>query len=524
MNIRKLNSEFWVFLLAFLYRLPNLAAFVNDDDSLWKMRGYVFADAMSHFRFNDTAITYHPGVPLMWSQMFAIKIYGLIDDLFIHGTYSGRKLYEANHIIQNGLLIFFTAILITLVFYFVKKLLGEFIAIIFFLLLITEPFYTALARSIHNDLLLGTFMFLSFVSFYFVLTKIDKNLKSIYKNWMVYLPGIFGGLAILTKSTALFLFPMIILTLFYFLFIQKQKWKSYSFVTLIYLLSLIATFFIVWPAMWMNAGYTLWLYFYKGIFHTAIEDGHLHYWFGKDTMDPGYLFYPIILYGRISETLFLGFISGTVLLFTKIFKDKKNFKKLNINHFYVLNVIFFLSYILMLSITSKKLDRYILPVIYPMGIMTVYFIHEMFIKFGKKILYVFLVIFSFRVIVMTLFHPNYLAYYSPLIGGPAIGKEIIEPKWLVGFDKVSKYLNEINNKSDHQLIVVVPDGDLLGYFADFRTIYPIDSRTSIADYFVVYEFAQRKADEMRMTFGLKEENMVKKIDIVGVTYYKIYKR
>lgn len=526
-RITNLNSAYYVFILAFLYRLPNLASFINDDDSLWKYRGYVFGEAMFSLDFGRTAVTYHPGVPLMWSQMFAIKTFGVLDDLIFKGQLIGSQLFFYNHLIQNLYLLIFTSFLITFVFILIRRVIGEKSAILFMLILLLEPFFIALGRSLHNDLLVSLFVYLGFLglfNFYSGDYKYEGFLKT-GQSKIIILTGLFSALALLTKSASLFLLPLFLSLLFLFVLIKKSDIAKYlSGLTWVIIYSLIF-FVLVWPAMWVNPSHTLWLYFYKGIFDTAIEEGHRHLWFGVETMNPGFWFYPVVLVGRYTILVVVGTILGIILASYRIIKTKLNFSELDRNtRFALINIIFFVGFFAMLSLTAKKLDRYTIPMFFPMAVLTVYAIGSFQKRFGKLVLIFVTIILLSRLILLAWIHPNYFVYYSPLIGGMDKGRQIIEPKWVIGFNDVAAFLNEINRNSESRIHVVSPDSHILSYFADFDTIYPDNIEAPRkGQYFVVPTW---KAEGQRMIslFSLTDDMLIKTIKIAGVEYYDIYKK
>ena len=526
-KILKINPIIFVFVLVFLYRLPNITNFVNDDDSLWKYRGYVFGTALTTGDLAGTAVTYHPGVPLMWSQMIAIKVFGVIDDIYYHGKLQGPDLFHVNHLIQNLFLLTFNSVLITLIFYLLLKIIKVKKSIIFILLLVFEPFFIALARSIHNDLLVSLFCYLSFLAFFIVLGRINPKTKisEIAKSKMMIFTGLMMGLGLLTKSVSLFILPMTISTLIAFIVLNRRLYIKYLAALLFALVYLSLTFVIVWPAMWVNPGGTLWLYFYKGIFDTAIEEGHRHYWFGKETMDPGFWFYPIILVGRYHPWMMAGIFAG-IIWSVKYIREYFQTKKLShAKLFILLNFVFFCGYLTMIMITAKKLDRYTLPLLFPMALFTTYLVAGFIARYKNVALYICGILFALNLMLLVWINPNYLVYYSPLIGGNYYGMKIIEPKWVIGFDKVAEYLNEENRKAPKKINVVTPDAHILSYFGYFEPIYPDNAESRKGDYFVVPAFKEYSATAMIKQFDLDVIAIkVKDINIAGVTYYSIYKK
>lgn len=517
--LKKIPGEIYVFLFALIYRLPTLGYdFINGDAFHWKQRGYDFGNAISSLDLQATAVTYHPGATLLWSQYVANKIYSLTNKIFLHGSLLPKEEFLFNHFLQKLILVIITSLLITLVYRLLKRIIGQKSTVVVILLILFEPFYLALSRALHTDVLLSLFMFISIIYFYSgmsFLPSLEINSGKIKTFWFnnrdIIKSGVFLGFAIATKSSALFLFVFFGFITF-IIFLRNKKliyFKKYVYLVVFAFL----TFGVVWPALIVSPVSTLTLYLFQGVKGVALEEGHSHIWFGVETYDPGILFYPVVLVGRYSALLVLLAIGG-------VFYLVKNRKILDprIKNFLYLLAVFFVCYLLMITIVSKKLDRYSLPLVFTMTVYAGYYLDKLF---RAKILYLLIGIFIlFRSLLFIGIHPNYLAYYSPFIGGVEGGKDIIEPKWMVGYDKVAEYFNEMD--SDSKLSkVAIADYDYLRPFANFEVLnIKNETERKQADYFVlpVYRKDRNKFYESKY----KLEKLEETINIAGVPYYYIY--
>lgn len=505
-RIKKIPTSFFIFLFAFLYRLPSLGVdFINNDAFLWKERSYAFGQALLSFDFASTAATYHPGVTLLWSQFFAIKFYSLLDAVFYKGTLSPDAEFIVNHTIQKSVLVFFTSILTVIIFKQLKRIFKERASILIVMFVLLEPFYLGLSRAIHTDVLISQLMFISALYFYIEFSS-SKEISKTGKDAM--LSGVFMGLAALTKSSALFLIPFYLFGYFILRKFDFSKIKNLLTVFLFFIIS----FFVFWPAMWVNPIGSLNLYLFKGIEGVALEEGHGHIWFGVETLDPGPLFYPIAFVARFSMFIVLMFLFGLY----RYVKGSIKREKLDINLLYWLSFIVF--YFAMLVLVSKKLDRYMLPILFPLSIFSAYWVKE---YFTKKVLAILFGIFVFfRIVLLYGLHPNYLAYYSQLVGGMEEGRELIEPKWLIGYDKVAEFFNK--KEKPENIKVAIADFDYLRPFAKFEVLnIRSEEERAKADYFVLPVYRQARNDFYKANYTLEKLNDV--ITVSGVEYYEIYR-
>lgn len=509
--IKAIPGEIYIFLISFLYRLPTLGYdFINNDSYHWKERGYAFGSALTSLNFAGTAVTYHPGVPLLWTQFIAIKIYSALLKLGVLQYTDSKDEFLINNFIQTAVVVFLTSVLLALAYQQLKRIAGFKVAVLTVIFILVEPFYLALSRTIHTDAMISLFMFISVLYFY---SYIISNNKKLVTSDSVF-AGMFAGLAFLTKSSALFLIPFFILIAGIF-FLNSRNIKLVYKTLLIIAFSVVA-FFVFWPAMWVTPVESVNLYLFKGVQGIAIEDGHEHLWFGEVTADPGPLFYPIVFVGRYSLVLVALFIFSIYLLIRKRGQLRGN-ERLKFMGLLMLFVIF---YLLMISLVSKKLDRYSLPIVFPVAVLATWALSEVS---GRKLLMLFISILTlFRVLLLWGLHPNYLAYYSPLIGGVEEGRYVIEPKWLVGYNEVADFFNEKQRGEEEPIKVAIADFDYLRPFADFEVLnIKHGVERDSADYFVLPVYQEERNQFYIDAYVLKEPDEI--IKIAGVEYYEVYK-
>ena len=316
-------------------------------------------------------------------------------------------------------------------------------ALIYFVLLSLEPFYLGLSRVIHLEGLMTTFMLGSFLYTYLYVFE-DRRKRNLI------LSALFGSLAVLTKTTAIFLIPFIYLVMLVGLFPSSEaglfRIKKSIFTYLKWFVPFIFFFILIWPAMWavpLNAIQTL----YRGIFTIGVEQGHEQFYFGRLVDDPGFTFYFVVLLLK-STPIFLAGLIGIFFVYKKLrLKEKK---------FVLVSLLFSLLYFAEITIPSKKLDRYALPtlaglllissVFFNYGINYIVSIASKLGKFNLPKSLSLAILFLPSLLTVLIIHPDYFSYFNPIFGGLKSGIYILEPKWLIGEKNIVAYLEELKVK------------------------------------------------------------------------------
>lgn len=459
-NVRKAlktcKLEILVVLLFILSRLPALGHDnFNTDVWRWKARIYDFGSGVFTAKFDRTIQMYHPGVSLMWIGSAAVKSYNLYYKVILHTNPPNdevKTIFELDYI-QKLFIVSAIAFTISFAFYPMRKMFGAKYASIAVALISAEPFYIALTRVIHLEGLMSTFMLAAFVWFYFYLKDTSQKKRLV-------LSAIFTSLALLTKSSSLFLLPFMGLMLFLENISKSYKFDKLNIKTLLitiktsvftslkqyypWLLLVLLLFFILWPGMWVTPLTALQTYF-TGIFTVGIEGGHEQLFFGKFVTDPGPFFYPIVLVYKTSFYFIFGLV-GFLFISKKITREKNNFA--------LYALLFSLLYLLEILISSKKLDRYVLPSIVGISLVNAnfyeYLLTYLLQKFKKLAFVIFPLVFVPFALILVSIHPDYFSYYSILGGGLKTGIHILEPKWLFGVPEITDYFKNELAKGEYK--------------------------------------------------------------------------
>ena len=244
MRIKNFLGEIFIFLTSLAIRIPDLGWDIfNPDSWLWKARSYQFSTGFFELDFAKSAQVAHPGVTLMWLSTLAIKAYSFFNKLFRTSLPSGRQEIFELHFAQKLVLVIVTSLLLTLAFFLLRGLVGFWAALFSVLILSLEPFFLAYTRVYHLDALLTLFVFVA------VLCLLNFLARTLNWRWLAA-SAAFSALAMLTKSTALFLFPFSLLIISMIVLRQpSHKLRFFLLNTCYFLLVTAAAFVVAWPAM-----------------------------------------------------------------------------------------------------------------------------------------------------------------------------------------------------------------------------------------------------------------------------------
>ena len=439
--ITDFKYEFLILVLFITSRLPNLGHdLFNTDVWKWKARIYDFGSGVFGLDFIKTIQKYHPGITLMWIGSIGVKIHNFYYEtiLKISPPDNDVRVIFGLHFIQKLCIVVVIGLVLVSVYRVLNKLFGKKYAFLATALVSLEPFYVALTRVVHLEGLMTSFMLASYVWFYYFLTDTTQRKR-------LYISGIFTGLAILTKTSSLFLLPFMGLMAFLWYWIPSKSFKSSlksSFsIYGKWILAAIITFIVVWPAMWTNPLLAIGT-LYKGIFTVGVEGGHEQFYFLKYTLDPGPLYYFVVFGLRSSVTVVAGLI-GYLFVSKKLSVEKKKFA------FYTF--LFAILYLVFLTIPSKKLDRYIIPSMTGLIFIAAFFYEYVFTQVRSRFRVVGIALLGLIVIFpLVTVHPDYFSYYNPLFGGLHTGIRVLEPKWMIGGREVSNYFSKVRAEHGYE--------------------------------------------------------------------------
>lgn len=332
----------------------------------WYSRAVRFSDAMLAGDWANTYQRYHPGVPTMWLAGIGLKVFAAWHDL------SSEQLLDAVPVkpgvvaeaVEAGVLplALIIALCIALSYILLSRLVGRRMGFVAACLLALDPFYITYSRVLHVDALLTTFML---VSALFLLSYLQRDERRDLVS-----SGVFGGLALLTKSPAIFLIPYAGLAAgVYGLVLRRSEetgnagWRGWaewlwgmSRTLVAWMLTAAVVFVVVWPAMWVRPGYALSQIVEHIIFHAETPHRNPVFFNGQATFaDVGPMFYLAIIGWKTTLLTLPMIVAGIVFAALRPGREKRNV----VVWLFVAYAFFFIA---QMCFGARKELRYLVPI------------------------------------------------------------------------------------------------------------------------------------------------------------------
>lgn len=544
-----------LFVAALLPRLPGLARFLTSDENtnIFFAGSNVIA-AVLQGNLRGTYWHFYPGVTMSWLDALGMGGQYLLDIL------SGRPVPPFTEYIYGDILslvvanrlpyALLTAVAVPGLYLLARKLLPERVAVLAALFMAFDPFFLAHSRVAHGDAPVAVFMTFSALAFFIYAAQparprpLPAQLLEQAKNPYLVGSAVFGSLAALTKAPGQFMALFITgMALLY----AAGEWRqarsrpsgsvAVSGIAARWLAAVIlwgvvslAVFILLWPSMWVDPAGTIrqmWLETFG-----KVNEGHLVYFLGRPTLNPGPWFYLYVIPFRLTPIVLLGALLSLAL----VVRPGPVVKTLHpkFNPLFLL-WLFTVSLFLFGNLSPKKQDRYLLPLFPFFNLLAaagwVGAIHLALANFQLRpstlkprlvaILVSGLLLLHFIPVVS--YYPYYLTYFNPLLGGPARAAQTTLMGWGEGMEQVAAYLNSKPNAAG-LYVASTPSQTLLPYFAGTGENFYTNDIAFRADYVVLYlAQMQRMAPSPEIVNYFQAQQPEKVITIKGVPYAKIYR-
>lgn len=470
-NTQLLPISLLIVVLLIIALLPRIfglhTGLTTDEASFWQDRSARFVAALRDGRFVDTNLTGHPGVTTMWLGSTGLMMQRVLLDMGILTPTEDswevtattrddlRRIDMAHpatfpwHLTLMRLPVALaTTAMILIGMLLLRPLMGTMTAFVAALLWATDPFLIAFSRLIHVDALLTMFMLLAILAL--LAACFDREgVRTSPRLALLLVAGSATALALLTRSSAMLLFPITILIL------AAWRWEFWHqnrsdhatgnrrlvLVLATWGTSTIITTWLVWPALWVAPAQTMYSMFLEVFVNGGQpQKGSFLLGTGYIYETPGALFYPVTLLARTTPWSALGLVIFGVALWSSTTWPRGQ----RIVLFLLGTAIVLI--LVALTILPKKFDRYALPVVPLLHILAACGLvwgGQRLLAMGRHRM---LAISSTLIAIVvaatiTTTHPYYLAYFSPLIGGSTTAPQLVPIGWGEGLDVAAEWLN-----------------------------------------------------------------------------------
>jgi 4-amino-4-deoxy-L-arabinose transferase-like glycosyltransferase len=547
-----------VFLIALLPRILSLSAFLTADEDDQIMFANLFLKSALQGDWTGALVLGYPGVPTLilgaigvglrywahYSGWFPLPwvTTDLMTTLEQVTTRFGTFEHPLDFLMWVRWPMAITAALCVLgIFLLARRLLGEKIALLSVLIIAFDPFILAHTRVIHVDAPLAYFMFLSFLAFVLYLD------KGAWK-WLL-LSGLFGGLAGLSKTPAALLGPILLMSgLFYAVFSlpgqsRAVRWKRLGLALLGWGAIAAAAFFVLFPSMWDDPLQTVWRLVHNVISVNETAHPTTGIFWGDQQSDQNPLYYLIVFPYHLTPLTTVGVVTGLVMILVSLLTRWRIISGASGHIYRTLMrhlplamglVVYVVMFIAPVSAISRRGDRYILPVYFATGLLT-----ALALWWLGSLVKRYLPAFSRRLhltptrlgagavfaqaFFVLLYHPYYLAYYNPLMGGYGTAPYEVNIGWGEGLDQAAQYLNEIT--PPNTALVASWYSNQFAPFYHGPTLDLSDQTSALTgDYTVFYiNQVQRGFPSKEILAYFQQREPLKVINIDGIDYAWIYK-
>lgn len=542
-----------VIISLILPRVLALGRYVTADEPTWEIRSANFYYALSKKDYKDTYQTAHPGVTTMWEGAIAFHLKFPNYQEAGQSDIGDAKLIKVFHrhgsdpmeVLATARLMVVMTIVITLSasFLFAKSLFGTLPSLVGFLLIAFDPFHVAHSRFLQTNGLLSSFIFFSFLAYlYYLQTR---------KWYALIISGIAAGLSFMTVSPGLLLIPIVGLTTLFDLYEFRTKLRDYGIkrlvaqvlipLTLWGVVSLI-TVIVIWPAMWtqpLQTASKIASYSMNAVEGEVGGAQLVEAYNTENGLDSNYLyFYPLSYLWRGTPIVLIGLVLVTLVILLDRSSILKPGTRRNIIALGLLVVVF----TIIMSMGTKKTDRYYLPVYLPLDIIAAIgwvsaarYLTKINAKFESvNLLYlVSIIVIAAQMLVTVRHYPYYLTYYNPMLGGGKKAQESMIIGWGEGLNEAALYLREIPGVKKLNILSWYPLAFNwysfgLGFEAQpIRISAEADKETLkeflLSDYAIIYINQVQRNYPRQLLEYLEKLEPEYSIWLKGIEYVRIYK-
>jgi Dolichyl-phosphate-mannose-protein mannosyltransferase len=437
-------NSFWITLCCYMLiglaalapRMVGLGSFITfDEASFWIQRSQKFLHAIQHGDFAAIPISSHPGITTMWLGSMGILLYDLLKDWELLLVYT---IPTQLGIMQLCVVLPHTAGIL-LGYRLLRRMADTHTALVAGLLWAFDPFVIGYSRVLHVDALAGTFCTLSILAaccYWFHTPRWHLLIGS----------GVCAGLAVLSKTPALILVPLILLIAY----ISKQQLRRSMLAIVVWSAAVASTLVCLWPALWA-APQQVFALLRVGV---EIQGMNPHergnFFLGQRDDAPGLLFYPVALALRTTPITLIGLLLLPLVVSLIASRDGTTDRPTNIElRDLVALLVFIIAFIAAMSLFEKKFNRYLVPIFPALDILAAYGLVSLLQRMRHQSANLFrtwracfvLLIGSLAALNAGWWHPYGITAFNQLLGGAPVGARAFMTGWGEGSEQVATWLN-----------------------------------------------------------------------------------
>ena len=525
-----------IFVLALVARLAAHDVVITSDEDNWMRRAGGFTYGLLNGQFGRTYQNGHPGVTTMWVAMLTlgpermVQYADRVHGLRLVGRVPG--FWDALVDARPGFALV-TALLVATIAGLVWRLFGPLAGTLSGLLVGLEPFYLAISQLVHMDAMLAGCMVAS------VLAALVTWTRDGGRGWLV-LSGVLAGLAVLSKVPAVFLLAFVPALGVGLRLLPRTlsspspvrgrgDWGVRGLDLLVWGAAAGAAFVLCWPSIWVLGPAEV---LGRVIDFTRETGGQPHeqgtFFWGRQTADPGLLFYPVAMAYRLAPVTLLGL--ALLALGWRRLHGADRLPTLAL-------LGYALGFLLMMTLGAKKLDRYVLPIFPALGVLAALSVAvayrwlrdwmvasagaapSMLLPWKGT---AFALVVVLAVWPATASYPYYLSYYNPLLGGGTAAEQRVMVGNGEGLDRVAAWLNAQPRAEDQWIVshsFDILQALIVGSGEPLRDRVP-----SNADFVVLYRFQTQIGQSPRVLDEyLNRHTPEHVVTIHGIEYARIYR-
>ena len=486
-----------VFLFALLPRLTGLDAFLTADEDDQIRFAVSFLEAVRTQDWARAALLGYPGVPTMAFGALGLWIRFLLHQWGISplpdnpsdlaAALATAQQYPLVYIpAARTALAVMAALAVLAMYLLLRRLLGTRGALLAAVLLASEPMFLANSRVLHVDAPLTYFMFLSFLAFWLYLREGKWG-------WL-FASGVCGALAVLSKTPGVILAPILITTgLIYVLHPDAAtaaiggstaaRWRRFLLAVGIWAGIALVAFFALWPSVWRDPIGAVNLLVDNALIAMRTNHPTSGVFLGDGPGDRSPLYYLVSLPFHLTPLGSFGLLAGLYLTL----RGRHRAQNAHPTPLLLSLWAFLILFLIPVSLTGRRGDRYILPLYPPLCLMTAVALEQLTwrrnygsaqatpqltsarntghvarVAGGRASLmprwaervgaflghvrvraeWVLAVALAAQTVTVLILHPYYFDYFNPLLGGGSMAMRYVNIGWGEGLDQAAAYLNQ----------------------------------------------------------------------------------